>query len=123
MTELSRPGRIAMASDAVATAAAIASAMLAIIGPYRQVVAGTAVTIGWMHAAFAAAAIGAIRHAAMPRPTWLASLRVWRAALEGHPALSDALAITLLTRLPMVVVGLLATSTIGLPPNTPAESA
>ncbi|MEO7271303.1 MAG: mannosyltransferase family protein, partial [Vicinamibacterales bacterium] len=33
------------------------------------------------------------------------------------------LAVTLLTRLPIVVVGLLATTTIGLPPNTPAEAA
>ncbi len=117
-----RPGRLALAGDAVTTAAGLLAVLLAVVGPYRDVIGGTAVSVGWMHAAFVAAALAAIRHAAIPRPTWLASVRHWRAGLERHPALADALAVTLLTRLPIVLVGVLATSTIGPPTGNLTEA-
>ena len=115
MTAPAPPGPLAMAIDAVITVAAAASVVLVITGPYREALAGTAVSIGWMHTAFAAAGLAAIRHAAIPGPTWWASLRHWRAVLAGRPALNDALLATLLIRLPIVLIGLLATSTIGVP--------
>ena len=115
MTGPGSPGRLAMTIDAVAAAALGGAALLAITGPYRQVLGGTAVSIGWMHAAFAAAGVAAIRHAAMPGPTGLASLRQWRATLDRRVVLKDALLATALSRLPIVFVGLLATSAIGFP--------
>jgi hypothetical protein len=109
------PGRTASVIDTVTAGAAFVTAALAVGGPYRGVIAGTPVSIGWMHAAFAAAALAAIRHAAIPRPTVLASIQHWRAWLERRPALHDAVLATLAIRLPIVLVGLLATATIGLP--------
>ena len=115
MTSPVPPGRIAMALDAVATVAAASAVLLAITGPYREALAGTPVSIGWLHAAFAAGGLAAIRHAAMPGPTWFSSVRHWRVLLDRHPAVKDALIVTALLRLPIVLVGLLATSAIGIP--------
>ena len=69
-----------------------------------------------MHAAFAAAAIAAVRHAALPRPTLLASVRQWRDDLQRRPAFADALLAFWLTRPTVLFVGLLATATIGVAP-------
>ena len=48
MTSPVPPGRIAMALDAVATVAAASAVLLAITGPYREALAGTPVSIGWL---------------------------------------------------------------------------
>jgi hypothetical protein len=115
------PGRVAGGIDVAAASCALLSLLLAWTGPYRDVVAGMGLTIGWTHAAFVAAALAAIRHAALPRPTMVASLQRWRAGVERRPALADALLAFWLTRPTVVMVGLLATATIG-PPSGVVDS-
>jgi Mannosyltransferase (PIG-V) len=111
------PGPLASTMDvAVAVCAAVAVILLC-TGHYRDVIGGVAISIGWAHAAFAAAAIAAIRHAALPRPSMLASLRRWRDAVESRPGLTDAMLVFWLTRPTVLFVGLVATATIGLAPG------
>ena len=109
-------GPLASAMDVAVALAAALTLILACTGAYRDVVAGVVVSIGWMHTAFAAAAIAAIRHAARPRPSGLASVRRWRAAVRRRPALADAMLAFWLTRPTVVFVGLIATVTIGVAP-------
>ena len=75
------PGRVASAMDVATAIFAALGLILVCTGAYRDVFdigGGTVISIGWMHAAFVAAAIAAIRHAALPHPTLLASFRQWR---------------------------------------------
>ncbi len=110
------PGPLATTIDAAVALCAVSALVLSGTGPYRDVVGGVGISIGWTHAAFVAAAMAAIRHAALPRPTLLSSLRRWRAGVERRPALADAMLAFWLTRPTIVLVGLLATVTIGPPP-------
>ena len=113
------PGRVASAMDVATAVFAALGLILVCTGPYRDVLdigGGSVVSIGWMHAAFAAAAIAAVRHAALPRPTLLASVRHWRDDLQRRPAFADALLAFWLTRPTVLFVGLLATATIGVAP-------
>jgi len=77
----------------VATAVFAALGLILVCtGPYRDVFdigGGSVISIGWMHAAFAAAALAAVRHAALPRPALLASVRQWRGDLQRRPAFAD----------------------------------
>ena len=120
MTESSgNPGAAAAAADVAVALLGGLAAVLACTGPYRDIVAGVALSLGWEHALFATAAIAAIRHAALPRPSWLASVRRWHERIVRRPALADAALAFWLTRPAIVVVGLLATVTIGLSPDAP----
>ena len=113
------PGRVASAMDVATAVFAALGLILVCTGPYRDVLdigGGSVISIGWMHAAFAAAAIAAVRHAALPRPTLLASVRQWRDDLQRRPAFADALLAFWLTRPTVLFVGLLATATIGVAP-------
>ena len=95
------PGRVASAMDVATAVFAALGLILVCTGPYRDVFdigGGGVISIGWMHAAFAAAAIAAVRHAALPRPTLLASVRQWRGDLQRRPAFADALLAFWLTR-------------------------
>ena len=112
-----RPGPIASTTDAVVALCAALSLLLACTGAYRDVVRGVALSIGWMHMAFAAVALASIRHAAVPRPTLLASLRRWSHGVQSRPALADAMLAFWFTRPTIVLVGLLATATIGPAPD------
>ena len=114
-----RPGPVASAMDGMVAFCAALSLLLACTGAYRDVVGGVALTVGWMHTAFAAAALASIRHAAVPRPTLLASVRCWRDGVQSRPALADAMLAFWLTRPTIVLVGLLATATIGPAPDAP----
>jgi hypothetical protein len=113
------PGPLASALDAAFAICALLALILACTGAYRDVLdsgGGIAISIGWTHAAFAAAALAAIRHAASPRPTLLASVRRWRDAVHRRPALADAMVAFWLTRPTVLFVGLVATATIGVAP-------
>jgi hypothetical protein len=113
------PGRVASAMDVATAVFAALGLILVCTGPYRDVFdigSGGVISIGWMHAAFAAAALAAVRHAALPRPTLLASVRQWRGDLQRRPAFADALLAFWLTRPTVLFVGLLATATIGVAP-------
>ena len=113
------PGRVASAMDAATAIFAALGLILVCTGAYRDVFdigGGGVISIGWMHAAFAAAAIAAVRHTALPRPTLLASVRQWRDEVQRRPAFADALLAFWLTRPTVLFVGLLATVTIGVAP-------
>ncbi len=114
------PGAAASAADVATALGVLATLALACTGSYRDVIAGRIVSIGWEHAAFAAAAIAAIRHAARPRPSIAASVRRWRAGVARRPAIADAVLAFWLTRPAVVAVGLLGTVTFGLAAGAPA---
>jgi hypothetical protein len=115
-----KPGAGAAAADVATALGVLAALVLACTGSYRDVIAGAIVSIGWEHAAFAAAAVTAIRHAARPRPSIVASARRWKAGVIGRPAIADALLAFWLTRPAVVAVGLLGTVTLGLAAGAPA---
>ncbi len=118
--DLESPGTAASAADLATALGILAAVVLACTGSYRDVIAGTIVSIGWEHAAFAAAAVAAIRHAARPRPTIFASAKRWQAAVVRRPSIADAMLAFWLTRPAVVAVGLLATVTLGLAAGAPA---
>jgi Mannosyltransferase (PIG-V) len=107
---LPAPARVA---DATVAAALALAAALAVTGPIRTVIADTAITVGWAQAAFLAAAIAAIRHAALPRPSMLDSVAGWRRALAARPDLRAALAAFWSTRVPVLAIGFVAVTTFG----------
>jgi hypothetical protein len=109
-------GRLAAAADAATVSATAVAVVLALVGGVREAVGGDVIAIGWRHAAFAALAIAAVRHTALPRPSILHTLQSWRRSLAARPALRDAAVAFCLTRPTVVAVGLLATVTVGLAP-------
>jgi Mannosyltransferase (PIG-V) len=110
------PGRIASAMDVAVAISGVLAFVLLCTGAFRDVVGGTVISIGWMHAAFAAAGLTAIRHAAFPRPTIAASFSRWCESVRQRPALADAMLAFWVTRPTVLLVGLLATATIGVAP-------
>jgi hypothetical protein len=103
------------AADWLTLGCCVAACVLALIGDHRQVLGGTPVTVRWVHAAFAAVAIGAIRHASVPTPSLLTWLAAWPRWLAARPALSDAVLVFVLTRPAVLLVGLFAVAAIGFP--------
>jgi hypothetical protein len=114
------PGVAATYADVATAVGVLAAVVLACTGNYRDVIAGRIVSIGWEEAAFAAGAVAAIRHAAHPRPSILATARRWKAAVVRRPALADAIVAFWLTRPAVIAVGLLGTVTLGLAAGAPA---
>jgi mannosyltransferase PIG-V len=110
---------VLLVADAATLALALAAVTLFGTGGYRDVVGGIPVSIDWTQAAFAAAGIAAIRHAAAPRPSLASSIRRWRDGVRRRPPLADAALAFWLTRPAVVLVGLLATASIGLAPAAP----
>jgi mannosyltransferase PIG-V len=108
--------RLVRAADAGTTVAAAAAVLLLIFGTFRTIVGGVPVSLPWTTAAFVGAAIAAIRHAAVPRPSIISSAAEWRDALEQRPALADAVATFLVTRPLVLLVGFVALVTVGAPP-------
>ena len=93
-----------LAADLVTLALALTAVGLFVSGGFRDVIDGVPVSISWLHAAFAAAAVAAVRHAAVPRPSLprtIADARLW---LRARPALSDATLVFWMTR-PAVLLG------------------
>lgn len=113
------PGRVLLVADAATMLLALAAAVLFAAGAYRDVVGGAAVSVEWLHAAFAAAAIAAIRHAAVPTPSIATTINRARDSLRRQPALADAALAFWLTRPAVLLVGLVATVSIGLAPGAP----
>lgn len=115
-------GGAARAADTISAAFVGAAVLLFVIGPLRTAVGGTPITVGWAHAAFLSAAVAAVRHAAVPRPTILATAGQWRRGLAARPDLANALAAFWLTRLPVLAIGFVAVVTFGPPAIAPAAS-
>jgi hypothetical protein len=110
-----RAEHLTAAADWATLVSALAAAVLLLTGDARQVVAGVPITLGWLHAAFAAIAVAAIRHAAVPVPSIGVRLRGLREWMRARPHLADALAVSALTRLAVLAVALLAVSSMGFP--------
>jgi hypothetical protein len=111
------PGRIASAMDVAVAISGVSAFILLCTGAFRDVVGSTVISIGWIHAAFGAAGLTAIRHAAFPRPTIAASFSQWCESVRRRPALADAMLAFWVTRPTVLLVGLLATATIGVAPT------
>jgi hypothetical protein len=116
LTAVPAPSRVLWLCDAATIALLGAAVVLLLAGPYRNVVAGSVVTLRWTHAAFAAAALAAIRHVARPAPSLAHGVKSWTAAVAGRPALADAAVAFCATRPAVLMIGLLAVSTIGFAP-------
>jgi hypothetical protein len=116
------PRRAVWLCDVVAIGLAAAALVLLFAGPYRAVIADLALTVRWSHAAFAAAALTVIRHVARPSPSLLNTLKSWAAAVARRPALADAAVAFWVTRPAVLMIGLLAVSTIGLAPAAETEA-
>jgi Mannosyltransferase (PIG-V) len=91
---------------------------LLIAGPYRNVHGATALTIRASDIVVAALLVTALRHAVWPRPSIVTTISEWTAWFRTRPALSDALLVFGLTRPVVLLVGLIAVSTVGLPPES-----
>src|SRR5512144_1516391 len=109
-----RWGRIA---DGIAAGCAAAALLLLVAGSYRDVWFGTTISIGWVHAAFAALAVVAVRHAAVSSPSILSSLNSWWLAGASRTAFADAMTGFWLTRPAVLLVGFLAVITVGVTPQ------
>ena len=103
------PRRLTMVlvADLVTLALALAALGLLVSGGFREVIGGAPVSITWLHAAFVAAAVAAVRHAAVPRPGLPRTIGDARQWLRARPALSDATLVFWVTR-PAVPAGRLA---------------
>lgn len=108
-------GLAAAIADGLIAALIGASLVLLLVGRYRVVLGGSPVTIAWWHLTFAAAAIGAIRSAAVPSPSPLERLAQCRTWIRDRPDLGDALLAWALTRPAVLLVALIAVVTIGFP--------
>lgn len=96
----------------------LGSLWLVINGSYRALVDGSPFTLRWWDLAVAALVIGGIRHAIAPKPTIAARFVEWKAWLAARPALLDALLAVGLTRVMVLLAGLIAVSAIGFPPDS-----
>jgi hypothetical protein len=88
------PPWIAVAADVAALVLVASAAVLLLAGPYRKAFGETIVSVGWEHAAFAALAIAAIRHAALPAPSIRETIGAATRYVSVRPALADALAVS-----------------------------
>ena len=113
------PPWIAIAADVAALVLVASAAVLLLAGPYRKAFGETIVSVGWEHAAFAALAIAAIRHAALPTPSIRETIAAAVRYVSVRPALADALAVFTLTRPFVLIVGLAAIETFGVSPTAP----
>jgi hypothetical protein len=111
--------RAAWIADALTLAFALIALLLAITGRVRMIVSGTGVSIASAHAAFAALAVTAVRHAAVPRPSALFTIRLWRGGIQARPAVADAMVAFWTTRPAVLLIGLLAVATVGIAPDAP----
>jgi Mannosyltransferase (PIG-V) len=107
--------RALAAADLVTFVCTLLAAILLLTGPYRDVIGGVIVSFPWTDAAFAAAALAAIRHAAVPRPSIVATVDACLAEIRRRPALNDAVLAFWATRPAVILIGFLAVLTIGLP--------
>jgi len=110
-------------ADLVTIALALTALGLFVSGGFREVVGGTPVSITWLHAAFGAAAVAAVRHAAMPRPSLPHTIHDARQWLNARPALFDATLVFWMTRPAVLLIGLLSVATFGFPDTVPELSA
>lgn len=102
-------------ADAATVACVLTGLVLLVAGPYRSVWFGATVSVKWPAVLFVAVALAAVRHAALTSPTVLFSVRQWWSRVAERTALADALAAFWLTRPAVLLVGLLAVVSIGLP--------
>lgn len=110
--------RAADALDGLAAVAALFAAALLLFGAWRMALPGGPVSVRWTHASFAALALVALRHAAIPRPPVWVRLRERLQAIGRRPALADALLAALVTRPLVLLVGLAAAVTFGVLPSS-----
>jgi hypothetical protein len=110
--------RTAVVVDGLVFACLAIALTLLIAGPYRNVHGETAITIRASDFFVLALAVTALRHAVWSRPSILTTLAEWKAWLRARPSLSDALLAFGLTRPVVLLVGLVAVSTVGLPPDS-----
>lgn len=103
--------------DAIAVACVAGALALLVGGTYRAVWFGFTVSLTWVHALFAALALAAVRHAAVPVPTIATSIGRWRRGVASRPALGDAAVAFWLTRPAVLLAGFLAVVTIGVTPQ------
>jgi hypothetical protein len=108
--------------DAATVVGVVLSAGLALGGNYRDSVGNEPFAVSWVHALFVALAIAAVRHAARPSPSILASLSTWRSRVLAQPAMADAMLAFWCTRPIVLLLGFFAVVMIGLPSAAP-ESA
>jgi hypothetical protein len=91
---------------------------LIVNGSYRTLIDGNPFTLRWWDLIVAAVVIGGVRHLIVPRPTIFTRILEWRAWLSARPALLDALLAVGLTRVIVLLAGLIAVSAIGFPPDS-----
>ena len=112
---LTRGGRIA---DALLFLCLTGSIWLIVNGAYRGVIDGNPFTVRWWDLLIAGLVIGGVRHAMWPQPSIIVTLREWKAWFASRPSLRDALLAVGLTRVMVLLVGLIAVSAIGFPPDS-----
>ena len=117
MTAPVRPRGSAIA-DALVFLCLLGSVWLVINGSYRAVIDGTPFTVRWWEPIVAALAIGGLRHALAPKPSLFTRLVEWKGWLSARPALLDAVLAVGLTRVVVLLTGLIAVSAIGFPPDS-----
>lgn len=110
--------RGAVLVDGLAFVCLVIALTLLIAGPYRNVHGDTAITIRAFDFVVASLVIAVLRHAVWARPSILTTIGEWRDWLRARSSLSDALLVFGFTRPIVLLVGLIAVSTVGLPPDS-----
>lgn len=106
------------ALDAISVLAAALAVLLLLFGSWRIVLAGSPMSLTWAHALFIALGVTAVRHAAAPTPTIAARFGELRDRLRPYADTRQAVAATLLTRVPVLLVGFFACLTFGALPSS-----
>jgi hypothetical protein len=115
---LSVRSRAAVIADGLVMLCLVGSLWLVVNGAYRTVMGGSPFTVRWWDLLLAALVITVARHALSPTPSLWARLGAWKAWIIARPALVDALLAFGLTRAVVLLVGLIAVSAIGFPPDS-----
>ena len=110
-----RPSVVTRVADLVTVACGLLAAGLFVSGGFRDVIGGSPISITWLHVAFVAVAVAAVRHAAVPRPGLLGSIQDAGLWLRARPALADATLAFWMTRPAVLLIGFLAVATFGFP--------
>ena len=89
-----------------------------VTGSLRTVVDGDPLTVKWSDAIVAALVVAVLRHAVLLQPSLWTTLRRWKAWITSRPELADALLALGVTRVAVLVVGLIAVTAVGFPPES-----
>ena len=89
-----------------------------VTGSLRTIVDGDPLTVKWSDAIVAALAVAILRHTVLAKPSLWTTIRRSKAWIASRPELAEALLALGLTRITVLLVGLIAVTAVGFPPES-----